>query len=48
VATALENPRLADDTTCAMVGDSVALPSRQVRAAWIARRAPLPAGFERS
>jgi ADP-ribosylglycohydrolase len=35
------------DTTCAIVGGIVALSSRQVPAAWIARREPLPEGFER-
>jgi ADP-ribosylglycohydrolase len=36
------------DTTCAIVGGIVALSSRQVPAAWIARREPLPEGFERA
>jgi len=36
------------DTTCAIVGGIVGLSSRQVPAAWIARREPLPAGFERA
>ena len=33
------------DTTCAMVGGIVALSSREVPAAWIAAREPLPAGL---
>ena len=36
------------DTTCAIVGGIVALSSRQVPGAWIARREPLPEGFERA
>ncbi|MET1083445.1 MAG: ADP-ribosylglycohydrolase family protein [Burkholderiales bacterium] len=36
------------DTTCAIVGGIVALSSRQVPARWIARREPLPEGFERA
>jgi len=36
------------DTTCAIVGGIVPLSSREVPAAWIARREPLPEGFERA
>jgi ADP-ribosylglycohydrolase len=35
------------DTTCAIVGGIVALSARQVPAAWVARREPLPQGCER-
>jgi ADP-ribosylglycohydrolase len=39
--------RMGDrDTTSAIVGGIVALSSRQVPAAWLARREPLPKGFE--
>jgi ADP-ribosylglycohydrolase len=36
------------DTTCAIVGGIVALSARAVPTAWIARREPLPEGFERA